>query len=137
MFQKVCEQKDIIQRTKEGACLKTFKLQLAFKNSPNLRRKIVNRDPPESTDGEGAQGFHRCLEKCAFCTDLTNSPVELKTPAIFCHAGGITVPSSTCSTKNLVYLAACITCGAYYIGETAQELKERCQHHRLLPQHVS
>lgn len=45
----------------------------------------------------------------------------------------VKIPTSTCTTSNLIYVCACKTCGVFYVGETGKTLKERCGRHAPKP----
>jgi hypothetical protein len=120
-------------------------LQLAYRNAPNLRRLLVNRSPREEDEHpEKYEGFTGCSGGCVFCRSMSGRLPVKKIPDIFSEKlpvqdarrkllEEIKIPSSKCSTTNLVYLCGCLSCGFFYVGETGDTLKTRCSRHRAQP----
>ncbi len=144
-FKRLQKEKAVLEKTTQGTHLKDFRLQLAFRNALNLRRLLVNKEPRDETKVvEKFEGFSRCQEKCVFCKDIKDDITVKKVPAIFYEKlqqgdsrrkilSELKIPSADCSTKNLVYLCGCLTCGLFYVGETGNSLNQRCARHRQQP----
>jgi hypothetical protein len=141
-FKRIKEEKSSLEKTTEGTHLKEVQLQLAFRNSLNLRRLLVNKDPrEEDVTPERFEGFSRCSKKCAFCSDVVDESTVRRVPDAFFKnlqdgenrkkiLKELHVPTASCATKNLVYHCGCLTCGLFYVGETGNSLNQRCSRHR-------
>jgi hypothetical protein len=141
-FKKLKAEKRALERTTEGTHLTEVELQLAFRNPLNLRRMLVNKEPKMTdVNPERFEGFSRCSGKCAFCNDVVDDITVKKVPSAFMSKltpgdprkqilVDLKIPTATCSTKNLVYMCGCLTCGFFYIGETGDTLNKRCARHR-------
>ncbi len=144
-FKRIRKEKEALEETTAGTHLKDIGLQLAFRNPLNLRRMLVNKEPKkEVTDPECFEGFSRCSARCVFCRDVVDGQKVKKIPEVFTSKmqpgdarkkilQDLKVPTSSCSTKNLVYLCGCLTCGLFYVGETGDTLNKRCSRHRPQP----
>jgi hypothetical protein len=144
-FKRIRKEKEALERTTTGTHLKDVGLQLAFRNALNLRRLLVNKEPKKpETDPECFEGFTRCTGRCVFCRDVLDDPKVKKIPGVFSRnlshndprqkiLQDFKIPTSTCSSKNLVYICGCLTCGLFYIGETGDTLNRRCSKHRPQP----
>jgi hypothetical protein len=143
-FRKVRKEKKALSRTSKGTHLNEVHLQLAFRNAPNLRRLLVNKEQKEDeVNPERFEGFSRCQGGCIFCKDVKDTFPIKKIPQIFINrlsAGEakkrelqeMKIPSANCATTNLVYFAGCLQCGDFYVGETGDSFKARCSRHRPL-----
>jgi hypothetical protein len=141
-FKRVKKEKEALENTTSGTHLKEVGLQLAFRNPLNLRRMLVNKEPrKQDSDPECFEGFSRCSGNCVFCRDIVDEQKVKKIPEAFSKGmmpadsrkkilEEFKVPTATCSTKNLVYLCGCLTCGFFYVGETGDTLNRRCSRHR-------
>jgi hypothetical protein len=56
---------------------------------------------------------------------------KLKSSAAKAALSSREIPASNCRSTNIVYLCGCVTCGAYYVGETGGPLNVRCSKHRM------
>ncbi len=143
-FRKVRKEKRALSQTSNGTHLNEVHLQLAFRNAPNLRRLLVNKDPKEDeVSPERFEGFSKCQGGCILCKDVKDVFPIKKVPQIFVNslsAGEakkrelqeMKILTASCATTNLVYFAGCLQCGAFYIGETGDTFKSRCSRHRPL-----
>jgi hypothetical protein len=141
-FKRVRREKKALEDTTSGTHLRDVGLQLAFRNPPNLRRLLINKEPKKQvTDPECFEGFSRCSGGCVFCRDVVDNLKVKKIPEVFSQGlpasdarkkflEELKIPTATCSTKNLVYLSGCLTCGLFYVGETGDTLNKRCSRHR-------
>jgi hypothetical protein len=139
-FKRIRKEKEALENTVNGTHLKEVGLQLAFRNSLNLRRILINKEPrKQDSDPERFEGFSRCPKNCVFCRDVVDAERVKKIPDAFSKdlldsrrriLEEIKVPTASCSAKNLVYLCGCLTCGLFYVGETGDTLNRRCSRHR-------
>jgi hypothetical protein len=144
-FKRIQKEKVALSNTEKGTHLKEMRLQLAFRNSLNLRRLLVNKEPREEVDRpERFEGFTRCTSKCVFCKDIEGGAVIKEIPKIFTEKMAASdsrrklltemkIPTADCSTTNLVYFCGCLQCGLFYVGETGNTLNQRCARHRSQP----
>ncbi|KAJ8020195.1 hypothetical protein HOLleu_39720 [Holothuria leucospilota] len=103
--------------------------KVIFRQPKNLqslivRAKVSSRSTPVVHRGT----FKTHARNCVTCSALR------ETTHVVSHTTGerfhLNTTSTTCTTKEVIYLINCLDCGKQYVGETGSELKVRHRGHR-------
>lgn len=100
--------------------------KIIFRQPPNLKQLLVqarlNR-PKDQPKGCFKTHFRNCVT-CAVLKE-TSTFVSYSTKEKF-----TIFMSITCTTKSVIYVINCLSCGKQYVGETGGELRQRHRGHR-------
>lgn len=116
-----------------GHELQNINLQLVFRARPNLRRLLL-RHNPHFNQPEDLSGFTKCGSCLACRRTPRQQPLTVEFPPEFKIDGQRIrrrIPTSSCKTTNVVYLAGCIRCGVFYIGQTGRSVGARIAEHSV------
>ena len=100
--------------------------KVIFRQPPNLKKLLVRASLNKPKDKpNGSYKTH--TRNCVTCAVLK----ETTTFASYSTKEKFTIYNSiTCTTKSVIYLINCLSCGKQYVGETGGELRQRHRGHR-------
>ena len=90
-----------------------------FRKSPSLKNQLMFRklEKPQ---------VRKCGKNCIFCDFIqTGNSITLKNGQVVSTNSNL-----ECSSRNVIYIANCGTCGESYVGETGDQLLTRWTVHR-------
>jgi hypothetical protein len=100
---------------------------LAYKQPPNLRRKLCYAKLPKSIKPKRSlPGTKACNKPCGICPYILQSKefISTTTKEKFEMTG-----QYSCNTKGVIYLTTCSKCLQQYVGQTGRKLVERIKEH--------
>ena len=125
---KTC--KSYVRDTEKNICLKKVfseKPILAFRKMKSIRNYIVRTVIKEADD----QKKPKITTPCYSCRKTCHPIISDETLKNIHNKNEIkTLAGLNCRTANIVYAASCKIHGDIYIGDTAEELRERFSKHR-------
>lgn len=99
-----------------------------YKNSENLKLTLCNDSHilSNSTSGLNQESGTYACNHCNRCQYITKNQIYRHPNNNFVFTPNF---HATCDTMNLVYLANCSLCQAFYVGLTKRKLQERIYNH--------
>ena len=121
--------KEAIPHLKETKSFKNKNVSFNFvkKTAPSIGSKLATLKKASLSIGIG--GTSRCgnSTKCKCCSVISPLP----SPKVVVNGQEVALPSGTCKSKNIIYLAKCNLCNdKCYVGRTVQALHKHVSGHR-------